>query len=199
MCIRDSFDPLGIADPAKLTLRLLNREIFPRKGEDDPHGINALGWYEPIPAVFDKQWNKMLETYNEIAASDLNIPRPLYPQGHGSPTHQQLYAFADASDLAISYVTYLRTITDDGKIHVAFIKGNTNVPNKGMSIKGQTSIPRLELNAARNLAEDVLNIESELDIPNLHPTVYYTDSLDVLAWIQNELSLIHISEPTRPY
>merc|ERR1712148_89907 len=76
--------------------------------------------------------------------------------------------------------------TDDGDIHVAFIKGNTSVPKKGMSIKGQISIPRLELNAARDLAEDVLKIETELDIPNLQPTVYYTDSLDTLAWIQNE-------------
>ena len=69
---------------------------------------------------------------------------------------------------------------------MAFIKGHTKVPKKGMSIKGQISMPRLELNAARDLAQDILQIEHELDIPNLQPTVYYTDSLDTLAWIQNE-------------
>ena len=55
-----------------------------------------------------------------------------------------------------------------------------------MSVKGQISIPRLELNAARDLAEDILQIEHELDIPDLQPTIFYTDSLDVLAWVQNE-------------
>ena len=38
------FDPLGIADPAKLVCRLLMREIIPRLGEDDPHGVRALGY-----------------------------------------------------------------------------------------------------------------------------------------------------------
>ena len=72
------FDPLGIADPAKLVCRLL-REIIPRL-EDDPHGVGALGWYKTIPAVFDQQWNKMVNTCKEIADSDLKITRPLYPQ-----------------------------------------------------------------------------------------------------------------------
>ena len=56
---------------------------------------------------------------------------------------------------------------------------------KGVCIKGQLSIPRAELNAARDLAEQVLQLEADLDISNLHPSKYFTDSLDVLAWINN--------------
>ena len=165
------FDPLGIVAPAKLILRLINREIDPRKEEEDPHCIKALDWYDPLPAAFDKQWDKLVETCKEIAESDIRIKRPLYPQGHGMPVHQQIHAFADASDIALAFVSYLRTVMEDGTIHVAFIKGNTRVPDKGMSVKGQISIPRLELNAARDLAKDILEIEHELDIPDLQPTI----------------------------
>lgn len=55
------FDPLGIVAPAKLILRLINREIEPRL-EEDPHCIKALDWYDQLPAAFDKQWIKLVET-----------------------------------------------------------------------------------------------------------------------------------------
>ena len=42
------------------------------------------------------------------------------------------------------------------------------------------------MNPAVDLATKVLEVESELDLPHRHPTVYYSDSKDVLAWIQNE-------------
>ena len=89
---------------------------------------------------------------------------------------------ADATDLAWCYVIYLRTVTTDGSIHVAFVCGNSKVLPKGVSVKGELSIPRTELNAAVDLAEQVLQVETELDIPNLHPTQYYTDSMNVLSW-----------------
>ena len=116
----------------------------------------------------------------------ITIPRPFYPKCHGIPQHQQIYAFADASDLAICYVVYLRTVTSDNSIHVALLCGSTKALPKGVSVKGQLSIPRAELNAARDLAEQVLQLEADLDIADLHPTKYFTDSKDVLAWINNK-------------
>ena len=41
------------------------------------------------------------------------------------------------------------------------------------------------MTAAHDLASKVLELEAELDIPALDPTQYYTDSQDVLSWIQN--------------
>ena len=80
---------------------------------------------------------------------------------------------------------YLRTITSDHKIHVAFVCGNTKILPKGICIKGQLSISRAELNAATDLARKVLEVETELDMPHRQPTVFYSDSKDVLAWIKN--------------
>ena len=176
------YDPIGIASPALLSCKLLQREIFPPK-DQDPHRLHALGWDDPIPSQFDKQWKQTIKACQDV--QKLTIPRSFYPKGHGTPKHQQIFAFADASDLAISYVVYLRTETTDGTIHVALLCGNPKVLPKGVSIKGQLSIPRAELNAARDLSAQVLQIETDLDIANLHPTQYFTDSLDVLAWINN--------------
>ena len=96
------------------------------------------------------------------------------------PVHQQLFAFADASDLAWCYVIYLRTVTAVGSIHVAFVCGGTRVLPKSVSVKGQLSIPRAELGAAWELAKKVLEVETQLDLPNRQPTVYYLDSRVVL-------------------
>ena len=68
----------------------------------------------------------------------------------------------------------------------AFVTGGNRVHPKSVSVKGQVSIPRAELAAAKELAEKVLTVETQLDLPNRHPTVYYSDSRDVLAWIQND-------------
>ena len=111
------------------------------------------------------------------------------------PVHQQLFAFADASDLAWCYVIYLRTVTSDGSIHVAFVCGKTRLLQKSVSVKGIVSIPRAELAAARALAEKVLEVEEQLDLPGRHPTIYYSDSQDVLAWIKNATT----KEPLKRY
>merc|ERR1712074_470485 len=58
---------------------------------------------------------------------------------------------------------------------------------KGVCVKGQLSIPRAELNAAFDLAKKVLDVEQALDLPKdiCLPTILYSDSQDVLAWVKN--------------
>ena len=57
------------------------------------------------------------------------------------------------------------------------------------------SIPRAELGAAKELAEKVLQVEEQLDLPDRRPTIYYSDCRDVLAWIQNDST----KEPLKRY
>ena len=186
------YDPLGMAEPATLTNKLFARAITPRK-EEDPHCTHALKWDDPIPPQFQKQWDQMQATCREVES--LEIPRSFYPAEHGTPVHQQLFAFADASDLAWCYVIYLRTVTTDGSIHVAFVCGGTKVLPKNVSVKGQLCIPRAELGAAWDLAKKVLEVETQLDLPNRQPTAYYSDSRVVLAWIKND----NTKEPLKRY
>ena len=105
--------------------------------------------------------------------------------GHGTPSQQQLFAFADASDVATCIVIYIRTVTSDSSIHVAFVTGKSKLLKKDNRVKGQLSIPRAELNAAEQLAQLVDEVSKELDIPHLLPPRYFTDSKDVLGWINN--------------
>ena len=156
------YDPQGIAAPLMLTCKLLQRELFPPK-DADPHCIHHLGWDDPIPIMFHDKWDTMIDTCKET--KDLSIPRPFYPRGHGIPMQQQLHAFADASDLAWCYVIYLRTVTTDKQVHVAFVCGNNTILPKGVCVKGQLSIPRCELNATHVLAKKVLEVEQALDLP----------------------------------
>ena len=169
--VMSPYDLLGIASPALLSCKLLQREIFPSQ-DQDLHRLHAIGLDDPIPTHFYKQWKHMIKACQDL--QKLSIPKAFYPEVHGTPKHQQLYAFANASDLAICYVVYLRTVTTDNYIQVALLCGNTKVLPKGVSVKGQLSIPRAELNAACDLAEQVLQLEADLDIANLHPASYFT-------------------------
>ena len=92
------YDPFGMAQPAMLICKLIQRELFPPKNQD-PHQLHVLGWDDPIPQQFDKQWHQMIRTCQEV--TKLRIPRSFYPKHQGTPVHQQLFAFADASDLAL--------------------------------------------------------------------------------------------------
>ena len=143
--IMSPFDPSGAGALAMLATKLLQREIFPAKTEDPMH-LQEIGWDDPIPPQFHKQWDEMLQTVREMPK--VSFPRSFYKAGNGTPKSQRLYAFADASDLAICYVIYLRTELDTGIIEVAFVAGNSMVIPRGAIVKGMLSIPRAELSAA---------------------------------------------------
>ena len=180
--VMSPYDPFGMASPAMLSCKLLQRDIFPPK-ERDPHNFQTLGWDDPIPQRFDRDWQKMIKTIRDV--QHLKMTRSFYPSNSGTPTEQQLFAFADASDLALCYVIYLRTITTTGSVFLSFVCGSTKVLPKGTTFKGELSIPRAELCAADALALQVLQVEKEIDIPRLKPTQYFSDSEDVLSWIRN--------------
>ena len=76
--------------------------------------------------------------------------------GHGSPSQQQLFAFADASDVATCIVIYIRTVTSDDSVHVAFVAGKSKLLKKDNRVKGQLSIPRPEMTSAYDLANRIL-------------------------------------------
>ena len=140
--IMSPYDPMGIAAPAMLKCKLFQREVLP-PSRDDPHNYNTLGWDDPLPSRLLPQWKEVVSTCLEV--QNLVIPRSYYPAGHGIPEKQQLFAFADASDLAFCCVVYIRTVTTTGEVFVAFVYGSSNVLPKGTTYKVCLSIPRAEL------------------------------------------------------
>merc|ERR1711873_324751 len=105
-----------MAETGTFTNKLFFRDLTLRK-EEDPHCTCALDWDDPIPHQFQKQWEQMQATCRDVES--LEIPRSFYPAEHGTPVHQQLFAFADASDLVWCFVIYPRTVPTDFSIHVA--------------------------------------------------------------------------------
>ena len=110
----------------------------------------------------------------------LSIPRCYKPDGFEELTSIQLHHFCDASEIGYGTVSYLRLENDDGDKHCAFVMSKSRVaPMK------QVTIPRLELTAA-TVAVRVNNmIMKELDMP-IDKTFYWTDSMSVLKYINNE-------------
>ncbi|XP_076036050.1 uncharacterized protein LOC143022003 [Oratosquilla oratoria] len=83
-------------------------------------------------------------------------------------------------EVAFGACTYLRTIDQDGKVHVALLASKARVA----PIKGVT-IPRLEISAAVEAAKLDVVVKRELDIPLLKSN-FWSDSTIALAYIQNE-------------
>ena len=179
------YDPLGQVAPATLSCKLLQREIFSPKYQD-PHNLQGFDWDDAIPEQFHRQWDDMLKTVQEV--QEITTPLSFYSPGNGKPAHQHLYGFADASDLAICYVIYLRTVTENGHVDVAFVTGNSKVIERGVSVKGKLSIPRAELCAADALAMAMLQVTTDLDGDWTGKTTYYSDSRDVLGWIESDIT-----------
>ena len=187
--VNTTYDPGGIIAPARLDVRLMHRDVCPPKTQH-PYKCFNLGWDDPLPEClksegneahpaqcryYKRRWNRMIETIGNL--HEVSIPRADYPSE--MPVSQQLFAFADASEVAIACVIYLRSVTSDGKIHVAFIKGISKVIPRDAKMRGVLSIPRAELNAAVAVAEAVLQIQVDLkDEIVLLPTQYFTDSGD---------------------
>ncbi|XP_076047314.1 uncharacterized protein LOC143028837 [Oratosquilla oratoria] len=93
---------------------------------------------------------------------------------------EKLHPFCDASEVAFGACTYIRTINQDGKVHVALLVSKARVA----LIKGVT-IPRLEILVAVEAAKLDVVVRKELDIPLLKSN-FWSDSTIALVYIQNE-------------
>ena len=101
--------------------------------------------------------SKFLSYLSELPTlNQIRLPR-CYFNNSSQIVGTQLYAFSDASEMAYSYVVYLRTEYESGEIGVRFVTSKSKVT----PIKPQ-SMPRLELMGACLLAEQVDNVYNVL-------------------------------------
>ena len=158
------FDPLGFIAP--LTIRL--RKVLQAAWNHGP------------------KWDKLLLLDNiqdfsslreEIPAfKDIAIPRNYFLDKTISSI--ELHTFTDASEYALSAVSYMRIEYSDRSISVKFLMGKARVaPIKRMTI------PNLELQAAVYGAQLAQFIKEEQDI-EYSDCVFWTDSTTVLYWLR---------------
>lgn len=170
--VNSIFDPIGLACPVTLEGKLLQREIINNHGDN-----SVIDWDEPLSIEHKQSWQNWLNSLENL--SQLVIPRCFIPVKF-CVAHRSLHVYADASKEAIGYVIYLRSVSFENNIHVAFVvAGNKVAP------KGATSIPRLELCAAVEASKAAFYVHSQIAL-SIDYVAFYTDSTVVLGYLNNQ-------------
>ncbi|XP_055998882.1 uncharacterized protein LOC130047582 [Ostrea edulis] len=166
------YDPIGFLSPVILSGRFIFRDITQLE----------LGWDELLPKDIILRWRSWQSSLHHL--SEVEIPRRYVPTSIKNAERIELHTFADASEKAISAVTYIK-ITRNGKNHVGFITGKSKLA----SHHGHT-IPRLELCAALLATEITTFVERQFDT-QIDDIRFYTDSRVVLGYLHNKTRRFH--------
>ena len=123
------FDPLGFISPFTIRSRFLLKDIWRLVGQS---------WDCQVPSDIENTFKEWLGERERI--KEIEVPRHFFP-GLTNIQIYELHAFADASQLAMCVVIYLRCVTES-KNAVSFVLGKTRVaPMKDLTV------PKLELHA----------------------------------------------------
>lgn len=168
------FDPLGCLIPFNLNAKLVLKKLCQLK----------LGWDEDkCPPEILQQWHNWLADLKLI--ENYTIQRCYKPINFGKLKSAQLIHFADASNVAMASVSYIKIINENDIVTTNFVFAKSRLaPQKCMSI------PRLELSAATLAANADKMLRNELQFPLL-PSVFYIDSMTVLFYIRNTTKSFH--------
>jgi len=173
--VNSLFDPLGIACPITLQGRLLQRKFLSDASVSE---IRVLDWDDPLPAEFLPIWESWVVAMSET--DELKLPRCFLPVNFATVKRRELHIFCDASQDAIGFVIYLRSVDINDAVSVSFVCASSKV-----APRAATSIPRLELCAAVDATLAANRVKLELDRP-LDLVRFHSDSKVVLGYINNQ-------------
>ena len=149
--------------------------IFPGKRILQEVTAEKEDWDKPLSDSHIKRWNQWKS--DMLLLEDLKIPRCYIPIEFGEPVSQSLHCFSDASTVGYGQTTYLRSVNESGEIHVSLVTAKSRVAPMKLSV----TVPRLEVTAGTVSVKVGSMVEEELDISDLLPTTYWTDSTIVLG------------------
>ena len=171
------FDPLGFVSPIIIAARIFQRIILPPKSKLTSE-LESCGWDDPLPSRYEKQW--VTWKVSLVGLRDLKFPRSFYPLNFGEVLYQTMHVFSDASEDAIGYAVYIRSVDVAGTVSVTLVCANAKV-----SPRSATTIPRLELCAAVEGVTRSRSVLKELTKP-ISSVLFYTDSKVVLGYLKNQ-------------
>ncbi|XP_057339521.1 uncharacterized protein LOC130677020 [Microplitis mediator] len=156
------FDPLGLLGPVILHAKIIMQSLWK----------TGLAWDESVPVDLHTSWAAYVEQLPLISALRfgrcITIPEPINVQMHG---------FCDASEKAYGACLYLRSVAQDGHIHVRLICSKSRV-----APVSSISLPRLELCGALLLARLFHTVKQALLI-NIDEIFLWSDSTIALHWL----------------
>ena len=160
------YDPLGLAAPATVKMKILFQDLHRAKVE----------WDQPLEGELLAQWCQLIESLRR--SKPVSVPRYYFKRAESSVNNTHLCGFCDASARAYAAVVYIRFESENGCM-TSIVASKTRVA----PIAEQT-IPRLELLSALLLARLINNISESLRIClHLEGIACYTDSKVALSWI----------------
>ena len=130
------YDPLGLAAPVIIKGKHLLRSLSKEFSASHPDA-----WDYPLPAEREAEWKEWCHSLR--ALEDIKIPRSYGTKALKCSARIELHTFCDASEMAISAVSYLRIFHNTFQVLVAFVLGKAK-----LTPAHATTIPRLELCAA---------------------------------------------------
>ena len=131
-------------------------------------------WDKPLQLDENSDFENLKKELSSFP--DVHLPRKLFNEMPISSI--ELHTIIDASELALSAVSYLRIEHIDESVSVALVIGRARVvPKKRMSI------PNLELQVAVYGAQLAQFVRDEMDI-EIHKQVFWSDSTTVLYWLR---------------
>ncbi|XP_070566165.1 uncharacterized protein [Ptychodera flava] len=171
--ISSVYDPIGLAAPFILPARILLQDLCRR----------GIGWDAKIKDNDRKKWQRWLSDLPKL--ENVSAQRCYKPADFGEVKVCEIHHFSDASEYGYGVASYIRLISEDGRIHCAFLMGKARVaPVK------KITIPHLELTAATVAVRMNRMLEKELDIKN-DKVYFWTDSTSVIKYCANETSQFH--------
>ncbi|XP_052271598.1 uncharacterized protein LOC127872309 [Dreissena polymorpha] len=139
---------------------------------------NVTDWDSPLSPDHKEAWQQWAQSLTSFR--NIQVPRLYLDRSLDLSEDIELHIFSDASEKAISAVTYLCDKTTDGCSRFAFVLGKAKLaPTLGHTI------PRLELCGAVLAVELWELVTENLDVK---PSVvkFYTDSKVTLGYIAND-------------
>ncbi len=142
------YDPLGFMAPFILLVNEILQELCRL----------SIGWDEPIPEEFSKQWEAYLGDLPKLG--NLNIKHCFKPPDFGEVVTDELHHFSVTSPHGYGTVSYLCLTNGKDAICCLFVMGKSRLaPLKTITI------PRLKLSAAVLVTKVDKLIRKEIDIP----------------------------------
>lgn len=168
--LASQYDPLGYLLPFTTRAKLLLRQLWDKKhGWDDSN----------LPSTLLQAWSDWEVELQFLP--HLTFPRAYVPASANlKGAIREVHIFGDASEKAYGAVSYMRTVEQDGQVHLTFILARSRV-----APKRALSIPRLELCGALLAAQLASTLNKELTSA-IERTVLWSDSTTVLTWLSSQ-------------